>query len=277
MNALAHYRDIENNEEVNVKVSAYPPYKSAKFGFTLDGNLVQNLSYFRKSVLSADWDCVFIVDGREGAGKSTIAGQIAEYLDREHNIDLATQVAFTPDDFINKALALPKGKAIIYDESRTGLNRRRSLSQANFHMTNFLAECRQKNLFIVIVLPYFHDLDVYLALSRTFFLVNTRVVLNTTTGLLERGFYNFFSVERVKKMFCDEKYRRYRAYMKPNFGGRFVGKYAWEPNEYRQMKRDALTKYEPVVEKMEEEEEKLPIQEPERSFDIDSVTVRVLR
>lgn len=209
-----------------------------------DDLLVENLSYFRNSVLTDDWDCLFIVDGREGSGKSTFAGQIAQHLDKDNSIDLETQVAFTPDDFIKKALALPKGKAIIFDEARTGLNRRRSLSAANFKLTNFLAECRQLNLFIVIVLPYFHDLDQYIVGSRAQFLIHTRTKLNYKEKTRERGFYNFFNIAMMKRMFYDGRYAKYRSYLKnPGFRGRFSPHHVWNVEQYRRMKKEALAKY----------------------------------
>jgi len=46
----------------------------------MDGILNENLSSLKKSV-KKDWDCVILIDGPEGAGKSVLAQQVAGYLD----------------------------------------------------------------------------------------------------------------------------------------------------------------------------------------------------
>lgn len=212
-------------------------------GCHFDKTLAYNLDFWRNSVLEDDWDCVGIIDGREGSGKSTLAGQVAKYLDKDHEIDLSAQVAFTPDEFVSKALKLPKGKAIIYDESRTGLNRRQSMTANNIRLTNFLAECRQLNLFVILVMPYFQDMDAYLIKGRATFLIHTEFFADHELKKFKKGYWSFFGIEQIKSMFFDEKFRRMMRYGKSDLRGTFFDFCVYDKEAYKKMKAEALEKY----------------------------------
>lgn len=116
-------------------------------------------------VLKKDRDWVTIVDGEEGVGKSVLAQQIAKYLDPSFNLD---NLVFTADEFIKriKDPKVKKGTAIVLDEAFNAANARSSMSEVNRSMAGVATEMRQRNLFIIIVLPSFFDLDRYFALWR---------------------------------------------------------------------------------------------------------------
>ena len=126
--------------------------------FYIDGYLRKNLDVCKK-VIKKDWDMMLAVDGDEGGGKSVFAMQIAKYLDEDFGID---QIAFTPEEFMKKVLAAKKYQAVIFDEAYSGLSSRGTMGRVNKMIVRMLAEIRQKNLFILIVLPSFFDLDLSL-------------------------------------------------------------------------------------------------------------------
>ena len=114
---------------------------SVKLGFSFDLYLGNNLLPYKKAVLNQDFDCACIVDGKEGSGKSVLAQQIATFLDKDHHLDVDKQICFTPKNFMDAVQSLEKGKAIVWDEARRGVNRRRSTQDVNLSITDMLAEC----------------------------------------------------------------------------------------------------------------------------------------
>lgn len=212
---------------------------SLELGFSFDKVLGANLEPYRNAVINQDYDCAVIVDGKEGSGKSVFAQQIAVFLDKDHHLDIETQICFTPNDFIHAVQTLEKGKAIVWDEARRGVNRRRSLDNVNLDITDMLAECRQNNLFLVIVMPTFYDMDMNVAVWRT------RLLIHVLTGWtedkrLERGLFRFYSELGKKLLYTNKIYRQrfhYPHLSSDSFRGRFPHHYCVDEEAYRAKKR----------------------------------------
>ncbi len=197
----------------------------------LDGYLKSNLDLAMK-VIKKDWDMVFTVDGYEGSGKSVIAQQCAKYLDPTLTIE---RIAFNSKEFkqaINKA---DKYQAVVYDEAYGGLASRQAMSAVNKALVSMLAQIRQKNLYVFIVLPCFFELDKYVAVWRS------RALIHVYTGAdFERGFFSFFNQGRKKDLYMyGKKFYEYKT--KPNFRGRFSKGYAVDEKAYRKKKLDSLS------------------------------------
>ena len=203
--------------------------------YYMDGYLVSNLDTAKK-VAAKDWDMFFIYDGLEGTGKSVKAMQDAYYCDNTLTID---RVAFTPEEFkacIKKATRL---QAVIYDEAMTGLSSRGAMSRINKAIVSMIAEIRQKNLFVFIVLPTFFELDKYVALWRS------RALIHVYSGEgFARGYFAFYNVDRKKDLYINGK--KYYSYLKPkpNFIGRFTNHYPLSEDEYREKKLKSLSEKE---------------------------------
>lgn len=199
--------------------------------FYMDGYVKAVLDTAKKTILK-DWDMVFCVDGAEGSGKSLKAQQAAYYCDPTLNID---RIAFTPAEFRKSILSAKKYQAVVYDEAYTGLSSRASMSLINRTLISMLAEIRQKNLFVFIVMPCFFDLDKYVALWRS------RGLFHIYTGTdFERGFVAFYNVDRKKDLYINGK--KFYSYSKPrpNFVGRFVNHYTVDEKAYRHKKKHSL-------------------------------------
>lgn len=202
----------------------------------LDGYLKTNLD-IAKHVIKEDWDMVFVVDGIEGSGKSVLAQQIGFYLDPSLHID---NVVFTPEDFKKAVVKAKKQSCVIYDEAYRGLSARASMSFVNKALVSMMAEIRQKNLFIIIVIPCYFELDKYIALWRS------RAMLHVYTGdKFQRGFFSFFNTDRKKKLYIKGK-KLYEYLEKPNFRGRFLKGYAVDEKEYRAKKLKVLKEVEKI-------------------------------
>lgn len=203
--------------------------------FYIDGILQQNLET-AKDIIVKDWDMLFIVDGSEGTGKSVLAMQMAYYCDPTLELD---RIVFTSNEFKKAILSAKPYQAVIYDEAYTGLSARATMSLINKTLVSMLAEIRQRNLFVFIVMPTFFDLDKYVALWRS------RALLHVYTGdKFERGYFMFFNKTRKKDLYIQGK--KFYNYFKPeaNFKGRFTNFYPVDEAEYKKKKRESLTERE---------------------------------
>lgn len=197
----------------------------------MDGYLKKNLDECKK-IIKDDWDMVFAVDGYEGTGKSVLAQQCAKFVDESFNID---RICFTPKHFVEAINKSEKYQAIVYDEAYGGMSSRAAMSEVNRSLMSVLAEIRQKNLFVFIVLPCFFELDKYAAVWRSRALIH----VYTAEGF-QRGRFSFYNQDRKKNLYVLGK--KFFSYYKPspNFFGRFTAGYTVPEEEYRKKKLEAL-------------------------------------
>lgn len=178
-----------------------------------------------------DKDAVYIVDGGEGDGKSVFAMQLAKCLDPNYNI---SKCAFTASEFTNKVVKAKKGDCIIYDEAFTGLSSRGALSEVNKLLVGLMMEMRQKNLFVIIVMPTFFLLDKYVAIWRA------KGLFHIYTKKGKRGYWMFFNNKAKKILYLSGKKLYSYSYPKSTFIGRFYNHYTIDEYEYRKKKSDAM-------------------------------------
>jgi len=199
--------------------------------YYMDGVLQQNLDLAKKTIRK-DMDFPFLIDGRERSGKSVFAMQIAKYCDPTFDM---SRVCFTPGEFKRAVLKAEKYQAVVYDEAYTGLSSRGTMSLINKTLIGLLAEIGQKNLFVIVVMPTFFDLDKYAALWRSQGLFHVYMGDN-----FERGFFKFFGYEKKLRLYIDgKKTYNYRS-VRPDFSGRFTNHYVLDEAEYREKKRKSL-------------------------------------
>ena len=213
-----------------------------KHYYYLDGIHKTNLDLAKKLIVK-DFDMIFIYDGYEGSGKSVKAMQDAFYCDPTLCLE---RVTFNPSEFRKAILEAKKYQSVIYDEAYTGLSSRAAMSRINRALVTMLAEIRQKNLFVFVVLPTFFDLDKYVALWRS------RALIHIYLGKkFERGYFTFYSMDRKKQLYVEGK--KYYSYYKPtpNFRGRFTNYYVLNEKEYRKKKKESLSKREKAREEIE--------------------------
>lgn len=214
--------------------------------FHMDGYTV-NLLDTAKKVILKDWDMIFAVDGAEGSGKSVLAQQLAFYCDPSLTVD---RIVFTPKELRQAVVNAKPGQAIVYDEAYTGLSSRAAMSIINRTLVSMLAEIRQKNLFIFVVMPTFFDLDKYVALWRTRGLFHVY-----TDDNFQRGLVAFYNRDKKKELYIlGKKYYSY-SQPKPNFVARFVDHYTVDKAAYKQKKLTSLTDRETKAAEAEQERE----------------------
>ncbi len=260
------------NEDDKKKDKKTKTKKHFHKGYYMDGYLAENLQWIPQ-FLKKDFDCVGIISGRgkTRTGKSTIAGQIGFFcawliaggemdLRREEDsnkfinpvvIKTPTKplnfslknLAFSPEDLMRLGRELPTNSVIIYDEGRTGLDAKTTMSTLNRMLEDFFQECGQYNHVILIVLPDFFKLHADYAVSRSYFLIDVFLDEN-----FNRGYFNFYNETQKDFLYHHGKKRlgilsKYSASY-PSFSGRFSNWFPFDRKKYNLLKRLALKKKE---------------------------------
>lgn len=196
----------------------------------------QQLDVVKNKVLTKDLDWVVVIDGEEGVGKSVLAQQIAKYLDNNFILD---NLVFTADKFIEqiKSTKNGKGTAIVLDEAFNAANARASMSEVNRSIAGVATEMRQKNLFILIVLPSFFDLDRYFALWRC------KALIHVYFSEQDRRQYILFPKNLKKYLYlAGKKTYNYSKPRSPFPPIHFPNYYTVDEMEYRNKKANAFKK-----------------------------------
>lgn len=204
-------------------------------GIFVDNIVAKQIPDIRHEVLKRDKDKHIVIDGREGSGKSMLAFQLAKALDPEFNIN---KIAFNGKQFedLIKDPSRKKGDCIILDEAFGSANSRSSLSAINRAMVTLATEMRQLNLFAIIVLPSFFDLDRYFAIWRCDTLFH---VYFNKDG--DRGQYIIFPFDTKLKLYVDgKKTYNYNAVKSPYPPCHFNKDWVIDEEEYRKRKAEAF-------------------------------------
>ncbi len=214
------------------------PRNNETVEYHMESRLKNNLDNTVKDVLEKkDKDCFIVVDGAEGSGKSTLALQIGKYVDP--TLDLK-RVVFDAETFREQVLKAKKNQCIIFDEAFNGLSSRASLSAMNKVLIGLMMQMRQKNLFIIMVLPTFFLLERYAAIFRTKALVH----VYESRGI--RGYFRVYNRKLKKLLYLIGKkdYSYNHKSVRTRFYGRFYGKFALGDDriekQYRKKKEKAL-------------------------------------
>lgn len=208
----------------------YVPDETAKNGrYGMDGFLTQNLDHLKKE-LKKDYDCFIVVSGREGYGKSTLAGQIAKYLDPSYNLD---RCCFTADQFENAVYSAGQYQAIVFDETMGYLGSRGAMSKFNKKLIKIFSEMRSRNLIIILCITSFFELDTYPAVWRSTVLIDTQ----------KRGFFRVWNYEKKQKLYWEGKKKKIYC-VAPQFYGRFGKHIVYDKEEYEKKKRKASRSWE---------------------------------
>jgi len=181
-----------------------------------------------------DEDYVMVIDGNEGVGKSTLAFQIARAVDSDFCLD---RIVFSPETFRDAVMNAKKGQAIVFDEAITGFSSRGAMSRINKMLTALMMQMRQKNLFVIIVIPTFFLLDKYVALWRA------KVLIHCFKSKGKRGFFRVYNSKKKKWLYLSGKKLYEYNKVRTRLRGRFYGKFALGVEidlVYRKKKEDFL-------------------------------------
>jgi len=201
--------------------------------FYMDNRLDKDLrTKIYPDLMKNDKDNVFLVDGNEGSGKSKFADIMGAHAGLHMNCHYDLDcVCLSPEQFRNRIQTCPKRTVVIYDEAHRGMGSRRALSEINNILIDLMMEMRQKNLFVIIVMPTFFLLDKYAALFRS------RGLFHIYEKKRKRGFWVFFNEKNKKLLYIlGKKLLSYDVMKYPRYRGRFYDQYSMDEDEYRSKK-----------------------------------------
>lgn len=194
-------------------------------------NYLRKIIAVYKKLIKKDRDICIIIDGREGSGKSVFAMQVAAEMNPNFSLD---HIAFTPEEFITKIKKAKKYQVVLFDEAFRGMSAIDVWTPIGNALLKMIAEIRQKNLFIIIVMPSFFELQRYFAVHRAISLFHIFEVRG------KRGYWSFYSYSRKKRLYLLGKraFDYKKAYH--NCWGYFHNHYVISEKAYRKRKLDAF-------------------------------------
>lgn len=205
--------------------------KGSKEGIYLDGFLkkrLDNVLYIQ----SKDWDCCFVIDGVEGSGKSTLGFICSYYLNPNLSLD---NIAIDGNDALKKLEKLPDKSLLMVDEGALMFSSKDAMKREQKKLIQVISVIRQKNMVLIIVLPSYFELNKYLAVHRSRFLLHVY-----STADLERGRFAYFGTKKKRVLYELGRKNNY-SYGRPRSD--FVGRFKiFDPfgKEYKELKRKSL-------------------------------------
>lgn len=105
------------------------------------------------------YDCVMIIDGAEGCGKSTLGWHLKALFDGYYSLEHAL---FDGSDLIESMITLDKGSSLITDESILCLYKRDAMQSYQIQLGKSFSIVRARNLFFILIIPNYFDMDPHL-------------------------------------------------------------------------------------------------------------------
>lgn len=198
--------------------------------FHIDKKILGYLAKVKVLIEKKDKDWVILIDGYEGAGKSTFGMQMGKFIDPTLDI---SRVCMTADEFKQTIIDAKKGECVIYDEAVTGLTSGDSVSRIGKLLKSMMMQMRQKNLFVIVILPTVFELNTYAAMSRA------KSLFHIYESGGRQGYFVGYNRASTRLLYLKgKKTRSYK--VRSWFRGRFYGKYPINEEEYRKKKGEAL-------------------------------------
>lgn len=130
------------------------------------GDAVQGLvGYIMKGIREHDFDCVLLIDGPEGVGKSTVGMHLKAFADGKYNL---VYLCYDSRDLLEIMQTAPKCATIILDEAVTAFMSRTSLDRFQVRLVQAFSIVREKNLFFILIIPNINLLDKALVIRSRF-------------------------------------------------------------------------------------------------------------
>lgn len=219
--------------------------EQAEHGY-MDGYLEEQTLTIR-ALIKDNFDVVVVLDGREGGGKTTMAGQLCKEIDPTFDL---SRIVFDAEEFFKLANTLQPGQALLMDESMNVLFSRAAMSGTNISMVRLLAMCRAKRLFICLVIPSFFEMDKYAAMHRSNALIHIYTTPKKSGARgVERGYFRWYDYNAKLKLYMDGKKGMDYGVAKATFFGRFDKTWVVDEEAYNEKKLAALKHMEEMANK----------------------------
>jgi len=161
------------NEEENLNALDFENGKEYKYWTKLPKKLREELSHPLYQVQQEDMDLVFVIDGKEGSGKSSsgwlLGAACAEFLGTPFTVD---NIHYDPEKYM-KASDSTKNHVQVLDEAGVTLDSSSGNTNILKRFNRYMQVARSEtNNVHIIILPAFHILNKYLVNWRCRFVIN---------------------------------------------------------------------------------------------------------
>lgn len=179
-------------------------------------------------------DVVGLVTGDEGSGKSSLAGNIMRYISKDKFDPTKDMIGADEEQAFECIENVKQNGWLMFDEGNVFFLSTETMKREQRDLHKLFSIFRQKNLFVLIVLPSFFRLGTYFALDRSRFMVRTYM----KNG--ERGQFAYYNEKAKGKLYRKGK-KEYNIHaQKPIFRAKFGRCSVLETEEYDKFKKDTL-------------------------------------
>ncbi len=221
-------------KEISRKEKNSMPIEERKKTLFLAQKLKEKLD-FAIEQQNRDNDVVGIIAGDEGSGKSAIAGNCMRYVSKDTFNPKKQLIGSDYDDAIDKIKDIHSKGALMFDEGVVFFLSTEIMKRESRDLHKIFSIFRQKNLFVLIILPSYFRLGTYWAIDRSNFLIRTYL----KNGKRDR--FAYYGEKTKEKLYrIGKKMNNYQA-IQPNFRGRFEPCSTLESQEYKVFKLKTLT------------------------------------
>jgi hypothetical protein len=211
-------------------VTFFNPVTNSEISYHIDKKMIKFLNKIKNMISKKDKDYVMIIDGYEGSGKSTAAQQWGKFVDP--SLDLP-RICMTADEFKQAIMDSKQKQCVIYDEAVTGMSSGDTITRIGRLLKSMMMQMRQKNLFVIVIIPSIFELNKYTVLSRS------RNFFHIYESKGKMGYFVGYNRKDTKLLYLKGK-KTYTYRVKSRFIGRFLGKYVVDEQKYRDKKEKAL-------------------------------------
>ena len=233
-------------------VTFFNPITNSEISYHIDKKMIKFLDSVKDKINKRDKDYVMLVDGYEGSGKSTASQQWGKYVDPTLDLD---RICMTADEFKEAIINAKHHECVIYDEAVTGMSAGDSITRIGRLLKSMMMQMRQKNLFVIVIIPTIFELNKYTVLSRA------RSFFHIYESKGKMGYFVGYNRKDTKLLYLRGK-KTYTYRVKSRFIGRFMGKYVIDESKYRKKKEEALFS----IEKEEKVDKKTSIYMEQRDY-----------
>ena len=172
------------------------------YNYKYDKNLV-SLVRSVKDRLKIKWDCVAVIDGEEGVGKSSAAIMFGYLMDS--NFDLDKNIAYLPTtaEVEDKFKGLKSEQVLVVDEAIKALYKLRFMDKMQARINTMYATERKQRKVTLLLIPRFTDLNEFFRNDRVQFWIH--VVDRGTAVAFVKDKVNIFGSDRWH---LKEEYKR---------------------------------------------------------------------
>lgn len=152
-------------------------------------SIKKNLENIKSRMKNRNLDWVWLNVGEEGSGKSSFSLQLAQEIDEDFSVE---QVCFSGKEYMQTATELEPYSAIVLDEGIQSLFSRNAMKKENKQFVQFFRQCRELNLFHIINIPSYAELDKSIRQDRV------KTVSRCRSGVYKADIYGRHQLNRIE-------------------------------------------------------------------------------